>query len=182
MPARAGLRKLRSPAINQGLHRHTRIGQKARKSDNPTALATRQTPQTGARARHHFREQQTPLFARRSSPKSPNPQPSEVTTSRTPFKVGQSNHAKQNPSSARQGKPFLKMCASLSACAGGCQLTGRVDHSAATAFTSASAFRVKSKVKCKSVPMPSGAGRNLPIRLSFTANTLSSCSQSLSAS
>jgi hypothetical protein len=80
MPARAALRKLRAPAIEQRLNRHPRIGQKARKTDNPTASATRQTPQAGARARHHSREQQTPLFARRSSPKSPSPQLSEVIT------------------------------------------------------------------------------------------------------
>ena len=111
MPTRAARRKLRSPAIEQRLNRHARIGQKARKSHNPTASATRQAPQADARARHHSREQQTPLFARRSSPKSPSPQFSEVITSRPPFKVGQSNHAPQNPSSAPR-KPNLKMCAS----------------------------------------------------------------------
>jgi hypothetical protein len=93
MPARAALRKLRAPAIKQRLNRHARIGQKARKSNNPTAPTTRQTPQAGACARHHSREQQTPLFARRSSPKSPSPQLSEVITRRPPFKVDQPNHA-----------------------------------------------------------------------------------------
>jgi hypothetical protein len=93
MPARAALRKLRAPAIKQRLNCHARIGQKSRKSDNTTAPTTRQTPQAGARARHHSREQQTPLFARRSSPKSPSPQLSEVITRRPPFKVGQPNHA-----------------------------------------------------------------------------------------
>jgi len=66
-----------------------------------------------ARARHHSREQQPALFARRSSPKSPSPRPSEVITSRPPFKVRQPNHATQNPSSA-SGKPNLTMCASPS--------------------------------------------------------------------
>ena len=57
MPAQAALRKLRALAIKQRLNRHARIGQKARKSDNPTAPTTRQAPQAGARARHHSREQ-----------------------------------------------------------------------------------------------------------------------------
>ena len=41
LPARAALRKFRAPAIEQRLSRHALIGQKARKSDNPTASATR---------------------------------------------------------------------------------------------------------------------------------------------
>jgi hypothetical protein len=93
MPARAALRKLRAPAIKQRINCHARIGQKSRKFDNPTAPTTRQTPQARARAHHHSREQQTPLFTRRSSPKSPSPQLSEVITRRPPFKVGQPNDA-----------------------------------------------------------------------------------------
>lgn len=112
MPADAALRKLRAPAIEQRLDRHAGVGQKARKSDNPTASATRQLPKAGARARHHSRERQTPLFAKRSSPKSPSPQLSKVITSRPPFKVGQPNHASQNPSNA-PGKPNPTMCVSL---------------------------------------------------------------------
>ena len=38
----------RAPTIGQRRNRHARIGQKARKSDNPTASATRQPPQADA--------------------------------------------------------------------------------------------------------------------------------------
>ena len=117
MPTRAALRRLRAPAIEQRLNRHARIGPKARKSDNPTASATRRPPQANARARHHSREQQTPFFARFSSPISPSTQPSEVITSRPPIKERQPNHATLNTSSA-PGKPNLTLRASLSAKAG----------------------------------------------------------------
>ena len=51
---------LRIPAIEERRNCHARIGQKARKSANPTASVTRQPSQADARARHHSREQQTP--------------------------------------------------------------------------------------------------------------------------
>ena len=51
---------LRIPAIEERRNGHARIGQKARKSANPTASVTRQPSQADARARHHSREQQTP--------------------------------------------------------------------------------------------------------------------------
>ena len=110
MPARASLGDVRAPALDQRRHRDPRVGKKSREANNAPAPAPSQTAQADTLPRHHPRQQQTPLFARRSSPNAPSRQTSADIAITLPPNHEGSNHPTAEPVNHRQTDHHSDVC------------------------------------------------------------------------
>ena len=117
VPICAGFGDFRAPAFDHRFHRHPRIRKKSRVSDDSSTPPPRQTTKADALPRHHLRQKQTPLFARRSSPNSPSGQPVADIALPLPCKTRESNHG-GGAMVNRVSTDDHEMCASPSAFAG----------------------------------------------------------------